>query len=134
MENVKNFIHTLADYIKLLDLNYPVIVGASDESQSLVVRPITGTEVVREYMDGMIEIRMPFEINIKSTNQTEAYQVLNDVLEYVRNVGDFLQDKEDVEQGYVVLGIVIDQIPMLIDSNDENFVYASKLMVNLTII
>jgi len=128
---MKNFIYTLVDYIKQLELNYPVRMGLFDDEASLVVRPIVGSEVIHEYMNGMMDIRLPFEIMIKSKNQEEAFSVLSDVMNHLQTMDGFLSEES---KAYLLLGMVIDQIPAS-PSNDEEgyFYYTSKLTVDLTV-
>jgi hypothetical protein len=128
---MKNFIYTLVDYIKQLELDYPVRIGIFDDEASLVVRPIVGSEIINEYINGMIDIRLPFEIIIKSKNQEESFNVIRDVMNHVRKLDDFLKKENKAP---LLLGMVIDQIPTT-PSNDEAgyFYYTSKLTVDLTV-
>ena len=129
---MKDFIKQLADYIADLELEYPVKIGVFDDEASLVIRPLTGSEVIREYMDGTVDSRLPFEISIKSKNQEEAYSVLGTVMNHVRNISDFLNKSED--SAHFLLSMVIDQIPTFVENTDNYFYYTSKLTVDLTVI
>ena len=128
---MKDFIYKLADYIKQLELEYPVKIGIFDDEASLLIRPITGSEIIREYMDGTMDIRLPFEISIKSPNQEEAYSVLDTVMNHVRNIGDHLKSQNSY---HVLLNTVIDQIPTFEEKTDNYFYYTSKLTVDLTVV
>ena len=129
---MKDFIYKLADYIKELELEYPIKIGIFDDSSSLVIRPLTGSETIREYMDGTVDSRLPFEISIKSKNQEEAYNVLGTVMNHVRNISDFLKYSED--DTHVLLNVVIDQIPTFQENTDSYFYYTSRLTVDLTVV
>lgn len=128
---MKNFIYTLVDYLKQLELDYPVCIGIFDDEASLIVKPIEGSAVIHGYMNGMMDIRVPFEISIKSKNQEEAFSVLSNVMDHVRNLDDFLKEER---KAHILLGMVIDQIPIF-ESKDEDgyFYYTSKLTVDLTV-
>ena len=128
---MKDFIYKLADYIKQLELEYPVKIGIFDDEASLLIRPITGSEIIREYMDGTMDIRLPFEISIKSPNQEEAYSVLDTVMNHVRNIGDHLNSQNSY---HVLLNTVIDQIPTFEENKDNYFYYTSKLTVDMTVV
>jgi len=135
---MQTFINTLADYIKELELEleeeqkYPVKIGVFADEPSLRIKTLAGSETIRKYMDGTSDIRLPFEISIKSPNQEEAFIVLGKVLDHVRNIGEFLEKCEYSE--YVLLNTVIDQIPTFQESTDNYFYYTSKLTVDLTVI
>ena len=127
---MKDFIYKLADYIKQLELDYPVKIGIFDDESSLRIQPLAGSEIIREYMDGTTDSRLPFEISIKTKNQEEAYVILDSVMNHVRNIGDFLKTNENTT--HILLNIVIDQIPTFVESTDNYFYYTSKLTVDLT--
>ena len=130
-DKVNNFIYTLADYIKQLALDYPVTIGEFDKKSSLTIKP-AGSEVIREYMDGMADIRLPFEIQIKTKNQAEALNVLQNVLNHVRNIDDFI--KKSNRKDYVLLNTTIDQIPVFQTSKGNYVYYTSKLTVDITVV
>ena len=126
---MKNFIYTLVDYIKELEIVSPVRVGIFDDGESLVVIPVEGSEVIHEYMDGTLDIRLPFEIHIKSKNQENAFNVLSEVMNHMRNIGEFLDEKD---QNHALLGVAIDQIPFFETSTEDGyFYYKSKVTIDL---
>jgi len=127
---MKNFIYTLVDYINQLELDFPVRIGIFDDDKSLVVKPIEGSVVVHEYMNGMMDIRLPFVIGIKSKNQEEAFNVLSDVINHIRNISDFLNSEGE---GCILLRMMINQIPVFESNEDGYFYYSSKLTVDLTV-
>ena len=128
---MKNFIYTLVDYINQLELEYPVKVGIFDDEPSLMVRPVTGSEVIHEYMNGMMDIRLPFEISIKSKDQEIAFNVLNEVMNHIKDIGKFLSDES---KEHILLNLEMDQIPVFQANEDGYFYYTSKLTADLTII
>jgi len=128
---MKNFIYTLVDYINQLELEYPVKVGIFDDEPSLMVRPVTGSEVIHEYMNGMIDIRLPFEISIKSKDQEVAFNILNEVMNHIKDIGKFLNDES---KEHILLNLEMDQIPVFQANEDGYFYYTSKLTADLTVI
>ena len=128
---MNNFIYELADHIKQLALDYPVSIGDFDKKSSLAIKP-AGTERIREYYNGMKDIRLPFEISIKTTNQEEALIILQTVLNHVRNLDAFLKNSKNNK--YVLINTTIDQIPVFQQNEDDYFYYTSKLTVDLTVI
>ena len=127
---MKNFIYTLVDYIEQLELDYPVRIGLFDDQESLMVKPIEGSEVIREYMNGMMDIRLPFEISIKSTNQEEAFNVLTDMINHMKHLNDFLKEAGKTD---ILLNLVINQIPAFQTKEDSYFYYTLKLTADLTV-
>jgi hypothetical protein len=127
---MNNFIYKLTDYIKELKTGYPVQIGTFTCEDSLVVIPAEGSSIIGEYMDGTKEIRMSFEINIKSKSQEEAFNVLNDVINNIRNIGNFL-DKE--KRPYALLNIAVEQLPYFAEKQEIGyFIYNSKIVVDVT--
>ena len=130
-EQMKNFIYTLVDYIKQLELAYPVYMGTFDDQESLIVKPTPGSSVIHSYMNGMMDVRLPFEISIKSKNQEEACRVLSDVMNHVQQLGNFLNEgSKDL-----LLDMMMDQIPTFTSKDDAGyFYYTSTLTVDLAVI
>ena len=127
---MNNFIYTLTDYIKGLKTGYPVQIGTFACADSLVVIPAEGSNVIREYMDGTKEIRMSFEINIKSKSQEEAFNVLSDVTNNMANVGNFL-DKENGQ--HTLLNVAVEQLPYFAQEQEIGyFIYNAKIAVDVT--
>ena len=127
---MKNFIYTLVDYIKRLDLDYPVNIGTFADEASLIVKPIKGSEVLHEYMNGVIDVRLPFSISIKSKNQKEAFAILTDVMDHMREMENF-QNRESKD--YILFKVVVDQLPFFEEQDDGYFYYHTKITVDLTV-
>ena len=125
---MKNFIHTLVTHIEQLEMDYPVRIGIFDDEKSLMIKPISGSEVIHEYMNGDMDIRLPFEISIKSKNQEEAYNFLNDVMTHLKNINNFLTRKND----HTLLDLTMEQIPTFLPSEDDYIYYSVKLTADLT--
>ena len=126
---MKNFIYTLVDYINQLELSYPVRIGIFDDEPSLCVKPMEGSEVIHEYMNGTCDIRLPLEISIKSKDQEVAFNVLSDVMNHLKKLGDFLTSKSEDQ---ILLNLTMDQMPVFQSRDDGYFYYTSKLTVELT--
>ena len=128
---MNNFIYYIVDYLKEIEVGYPVHIGVFDDKESIVVKPISGSEVIHEYMNGMMDVRLPFEMSIKSKNQEEAFNVLTKVMTHMRHIKSFL-DKEHQDHG--LLNVVIDQIPFFEGKKkDGYFYYHATMRVDLTV-
>jgi hypothetical protein len=129
---MNNFIYKIVEYIKELELDYKVNIGIFDEEESLVIVPVEGSQIIHEYMNGCADIRLPFEIKIKSRNQEEAFTRLSKVMNHLRGIGDFVEAGEDKD--HTLLNIVIDQIPTFVGKQDDGyFYYQTKVTVDLSI-
>ena len=123
---MNNFIYKLTDYIKSLATGYPVQIGKFTESDSLVVIPVEGSTVIQEYMDGTKDIRMSFEISIKSKSQENAFNVLNEITNNITDIGNFLENGP-------LLTILVEQMPYFAKEQEIGyFIYNSKIVVNIT--
>ena len=127
---MNNFINTLVEYIDQLEMDYPVKIGIFAEEPCLMVKPIEGSEVLHEYMNGMVDIRLPFEISIKSNDQEEAFNLLNDVMKHLKDMRNFLTDKSEDQN---LLNLTMDQMPVFQARDGNYFYYSAKLTVDLTV-
>jgi len=129
---MNNFIYKIVEYIKELELEYKINIGIFDDEESLVIVPVEGSQIIHEYMNGTADIRLPFEIKIKSRNQEEAFTKLSQVMAHMRGIGDFL--KEGQKTDHTLLNVVIDQIPTFEGKQDDGyFYYNTKVTVDLSI-
>ena len=127
---MNNFIDKRTDYIKNLTTGYPVQIGKFTAADSIVVIPAEGTNVIQEYMDGSSDIRMSFEINIKSKSQENAFKVLSDVINNITDISSFLDAEE---KQYTLLNIAVEQMPYFAQEQEIGyFIYNSKIVVNIT--
>jgi len=126
---MNNFIYKLADYIKKLDLGYPVQIGKFSGDESLVIIPIEGSTIIGEYMDGAKEIRMSFSIAIKSKSQESAFNTLSEVIAKLTSVNSCL-GKEN--QQCTLLNVVAEQMPYFAKEQEIGyFIYNSKIVVDV---
>jgi hypothetical protein len=111
--------------MKELKTGYPVQIGNFTEGNALVIIPAEGSTKIHEYMDGTKELRLSFEINIKSKSQEEAFNILSDVINNIQYLGDFLDDGP-------LLNIIVEQMPYF--ANEQTigyFIYNSKIAVEI---
>jgi len=129
---MNNFIYQIVAYIKELELDYKINIGIFDDEESVVIVPTEGSQIIHEYMNGTADIRLPFEIKIKSRNQEEAFTKLSQVMIHMRGIGNFLEQGE--ENDHTLLNVVIDQIPTFEGKQDDGyFYYQTKVTVDLSI-
>jgi len=128
---MKNFIYLLVDYMNQLELAYPVKIGIFDNESSLMIKPVEGSQIIHEYMNGMADIRLLFELSIKNKDQEVAYNVLSEVIEHFKDLQTFLNRNESRE--YLLLNLEMDQIPVFQESKDGYFYYTTKITVELTV-
>ena len=123
---MNNFIYKLTDYIKALNTGYRVQIGKFTESDSLVVIPVEGMNVIKEYMDGTKDKRMSFSIAIKSKSQEDAFNVLNDITNNITDIGKLLENGP-------LLNIAVEQMPYFAPEQEVGyFIYNTKIVVDIT--
>ena len=113
-------------------MDYKVNIGIFAEEASLVIVPIEGSNVIHAYMNGTSDVRLPFEIKIKSKNQEEAFNNLSEVMNHLSNIGNYLA--EDENKDITLLNVEVDQIPTFVGKEDDGyFYYNAKVTVDLSI-
>lgn len=128
---MNHFIDQMMGYLLELELDYPIRIGILDEAESLIIVPAEGSEVIREYMNGMMDIRLPFTIKMKSSDQEYAFHVLSDVMNRMRNMGEHL---DQAGKDHPLIKMVIDPIPFFEGKKaDGYFHYSGKVTVDLTL-
>ena len=127
---MNNFIYTLVNYLKHLNLDYPVSIGAHPNTASLTITPADGSEVLCEYMNGMADVRLPFEISIKDQHQEKAHHTLKDILYQLSELGSFLTTEN---KHFILNKLDVTSVPQLQEKTNEYFQYKTKITVNITV-
>lgn len=80
---MNDFAVVLCRYLSELGLSFDVMLGYLSEKAGLVLYPLPGGKVEKEYMDGTREVALPFEIAVKGKDQeviATALWVVNEKL------------------------------------------------------
>jgi len=127
---MNDFLNKLVAYFEELETGYPVKIGIFDEEESILITPISGSEVTHEYMNGMMDVRLPFEISIKESNQEKAFNAIAQLVSSLRQFKPFL----DKEEKYDFLELSITEEPFLENGEKDGFfVYTTKISAHLTL-
>ena len=85
-----------------------------------------GSNKIQEYMDGTKELRLSFEINIKSKSQEAAYDVLSEIITNITDIGKFFENGP-------LLNVAVEQMPYFAEAQEIGyFIYNSKIVVDIT--
>lgn len=105
-------------------------MGYLGADESLVLYPLPGSRVIREYMDGTTDQQLNYEIAMKSKQQT----MILDVLWKVQNEMESLQELESNDGSFEFQDITITSKPF-INSNDDQgwFVFLLNLQAKITV-
>lgn len=126
---MNDFIYRLTHHINQLNLDdYPTKIGILDDNQCLTIRPVTGSEVLYQYMDNMTDVRLPFEVIVKAREQEEGYNTLADVMNHVRDM-----QLSESDEGFVLLKLEMEQMPVFDKFEEGYFYYTTKLVFDLTV-
>ena len=129
--NINDFIYHLLDYVKSLKLDYDIRIGSFDQGEAIVILPVSGSTTIQEYMNGMVDVQLPFEISIKSKSQEMAFNTLNHVIEHIHQMKDFLAVEDN---DHSLIRVMIDQLPYFAKEQVAGyFIYQSRITVDLTI-
>jgi len=127
---MNNFIYTLMNYIKRLDLEHSLEIGAHPPGASIAITPLEGSEVIDRYMNGMADVRLPFEISVKTENKVEAQKTLIDLIAHLGDLGNYLKNEEKT---IVFNELELDQLPVFKEHAHGFYHYHIKLTVKLTL-
>lgn len=117
MRQNNDFQLMLVRHINTLDLPLTARLDYVRETDDLVVYPLPGGEVKEQFMDGTQEIRLPFEIAIKSTDQELANAILWTINTALT---DFDLDISSGNDSYTFLGLDVSK-PFLNEKDAQGY-------------
>ncbi|MEX2784446.1 minor capsid protein [Streptococcus sp. H49] len=112
-----DFSEVLRDYINTLGLPLKCRLDYLAEDEGLVLYPLPGGKVEKEYMDGKQDISLVFEVAIKSTDQAEANAVLWTINQAL---ADFNLELPSKNNSYQFKRLEVAQ-PFLNDRDEQGF-------------
>lgn len=86
MKNNLDFIYRFIDELNKLSLMSKVIPGDLKGDKSIAVTLLPGSKTVRQYYDGTLEKIINIQVAIKTKNQKEALDNLNQISEFVEEL------------------------------------------------
>ncbi|HGD4736484.1 TPA: minor capsid protein [Streptococcus agalactiae] len=115
--NNNDFSEVLRDFINTLSLPLTCRLDYLSEVEGLVLYPLPGGKVEKEYMNGKQDISLVFEVAIKTTNHQKTSSILwaiNSAL------ADFNLELPSQNNSYQFRGLEVSQ-PFLNDRDDQGF-------------
>ena len=125
-----DFSEILNDFINTLGLPIRCRLDYLSEEESLVVYPLPGGKVEKEYMNGKQDISLPFEVAIKTTDQEKN----NSILWAINHaLSDFDLELPSKNNSYQFRSLEVSQ-PFLNDRDEQGFyVYMLDLKAKLEV-
>ena len=115
--NNNDFSEVLRDFINTLGLSLTCRLDYLSETESLVLYPLPGGKVEKEYMNGKQDISLVFEVAIKTTDHQKTSSILWAVNSAL---ADFNLELPSQNNSYQFRGLEVSQ-PFLNDRDDQGF-------------
>lgn len=128
--NNNDFSEVLRDFINTLGLTLTCRLDYLSETESLVLYPLPGGKVEKEYMNGKQDISLVFEVAIKTTDHQKTSAILW-AINYA--LADFNLELPSQNNSYQFRGLEVSQ-PFLNDRDDQGFyVYMLDITAKLEV-
>ncbi|HEM5088344.1 TPA: minor capsid protein [Streptococcus suis] len=115
--NNNDFSEVLRDFINTLGLPLTCRLDYLSETEDLVLYPLPGGKVEKEYMNGKQDISLFFEVAIKTTDHQKTSSILWAVNSAL---ADFNLELPSQNNSYQFRGLEVSQ-PFLNDRDDQGF-------------
>ena len=115
--NNNDFSEVLRDFINTLGLPLTCRLDYLSETEGLVLYPLPGGKVEKEYMNGKQDISLVFEVAIKTTDHQKTSSILWSI-NYA--LADFNLELPSQNNSYQFRGLEVSQ-PFLNDRDDQGF-------------
>ena len=115
--NNNDFSEVLRDFINTLNLSLTCRLDYLSEKEDLVLYPLPGGKILKEYMDGKQDISLVFEVAIKTLDHLRTSSILWTINHALANFDLELPSKNN---SYQFRGLEVSQ-PFLNDRDDQGF-------------
>ena len=115
--NNNDFSEVLRDFINTLNLPLTCTLDYLSEKESLVIYPLPGGKIEKEYMNGKQDISLVYEVAIKTTDHQKTSSILW-VINYA--LADFNLELPSQINSYQFRSLEVSQ-PFLNDRDDQGF-------------
>nr|DAY11806.1 MAG TPA: Minor capsid protein [Caudoviricetes sp.] len=115
--NNNDFSEVLRDFINTLNLSLTCRLDYLSEKEDLVLYPLPGGKILKEYMDGKQDISLVFEVAIKTLDHQRTSSILWTINHALANFDLELPSKNN---SYQFRGLEVSQ-PFLNDRDDQGF-------------
>src|SRR5690625_184739 len=127
-----DFLERLAERINAIDgLPIHCEPGYLQADESLGIYPIPGSQDVRVYMDGTKDVRLVYEIAMKSRIQGR----IHNTLWLIQNELDNLQELKSHDDSFKFDSITITNKPFINQADEQGFfIFLLNIQANITIL
>lgn len=115
--NNNDFSEVLRDFINTLNLSLTCRLDYLAETEDLVLYPLPGGKILKEYMDGKQDISLVLEVAIKTLDHQRTSSILWTINHALANFDLELPSKNN---SYQFRGLEVSQ-PFLNDRDDQGF-------------
>lgn len=115
--NNNDFSEVLRDFINTLNLSLTCRLDYLAEGEDLVLYPLPGGKILKEYMDGKQDISLIFEVAIKTLDHQRTSSILWAINHALAN---FNLELPSNNNSYQFRGLEVSQ-PFLNDRDDQGF-------------
>lgn len=115
--NNNDFSEVLRDFINTLNLSLTCRLDYLSEKEDLVLYPLPGGKILKEYMNGKQDISLVFEVAIKTLDHQRTSSILWTINHALAN---FDLDLPSKNNSYQFRGLEVSQ-PFLNDRDDQGF-------------
>lgn len=115
--NNNDFSEVLRDFINTLNLPLICTLDYLSEKESLVIYPLPGGKIEKEYMNGKQDISLVYEVAIKTTDNQKTSSILW-AINYA--LADFNLELPSQNNSYRFRSLEVSQ-PFLNDRDDQGF-------------
>lgn len=115
--NNNDFSEVLRDFIDTLNLPLTCTLDYLSEKESLVIYPLPGGKIEKEYMNGKQDISLVYEVAIKTTDHQKTSSILW-AINYA--LADFNLELPSQNNSYQFRSLEVSQ-PFLNDRDDQGF-------------
>ena len=115
--NNNDFSEVLRDFINTLNLSLTCRLDYLAEKEDLVLYPLPGGKILKEYMNGKQDISLVFEVAIKTLDHQRTSSILWTINHALANFDLELPSKNN---SYQFRGLEVSQ-PSLNDRDDQGF-------------
>lgn len=115
--NNNDFSEVLRDFINTLSLSLTCRLDYLSEKEDLVLYPLPGGKILKEYMNGKQDISLVFEVAIKTLDHQRTSSILWSINHALANFDLELPSKNN---SYQFRGLEVSQ-PFLNDRDDQGF-------------
>lgn len=119
-----DFLEVFNEYVNSLNYPFPCAIGLLQSGESMAILPMPGGDTIL-FQDGSRDKTILIDVNVKSKNQSECYNILNDLAFKVEDLQELASKNNSFEFGR----FKVSSLPSLI-TQDESGYYVYSVSLN----